>query len=124
METVADVDYVVLVTEPTPFGLHDLKIAVDLVKQLQIPFGIVINKARLGNNAVYEFIDNNNIELLGEIPFSKGYSADCASGNILEKISVETENVYHNIIKNLKIKLKNWQPKSPYLAEKEAPEKL
>ena len=101
VETVSDADYIILVTEPTPFGLHDLKITVEMLKDLQKPFGVVVNKAGLGSDEVYGFLEKNNIELLGDILFSTEYAANYASGNILENIPVEIENTYREIAEKL-----------------------
>ena len=105
VETVADVDFVILVTEPTPFGLHDLKITVELLLELQKPFGVIINKAGLGNREVYQFLLEYNIEMLGEIPFDKSYAGKYASGNIIENISPQIEDIYKEIIQKLELKL-------------------
>jgi MinD superfamily P-loop ATPase len=64
-------DFLVLVTEPTPFGLHDLSMAVDVVKELGIPFGVIINRAGIGDEGVTEFCGKNNIPILMEIPFNR-----------------------------------------------------
>jgi len=64
-------DYCILVTEPTPFGLHDLKIAVEVLKELGIPLGVVVNRAGIGDQQVYEYCKNEEIPLLLEIPFSR-----------------------------------------------------
>jgi len=64
-------DYCILVTEPTPFGLHDLKITVQVLKELRVPMGVVINRAGLGDRKVYEYCEKENIPVLLEIPFSK-----------------------------------------------------
>jgi MinD superfamily P-loop ATPase len=64
-------DYCILVTEPTPFGLHDLKITVQVLNDLGVPMGVVINRAGLGDRKVYEYCKTENIPLLMEIPFSK-----------------------------------------------------
>lgn len=105
VETVFDADYVILVTEPTPFGLHDLKITVELLDDLQKPFGVIVNKAGLGSPDVYEFLNKNNIELLGKIPFTKEYAKQYASGDILENIPLEIENIYRKIVEKLKLKI-------------------
>lgn len=101
VETVSDSDFIILVTEPTPFGLHDLKITVELLKDLHKPFGVIINKSGLGSNEVYDFLEDNNIEILGEIPFSKEYAAIYASGDILKNIPIEIENTYRKIATNV-----------------------
>jgi MinD superfamily P-loop ATPase len=76
--SIRDCDYCVLVTEPTPFGLHDLKIAVELVRRLGLPFGAVVNKAMDGDQSIQEYCRENGITVLMEIPFSReiaeGYS--------------------------------------------------
>jgi MinD superfamily P-loop ATPase len=64
-------DYCILVTEPTPFGLHDLKITVEVLKELRIPLGVVVNRAGIGDHQVYEYCKNEDISLLLEIPFSR-----------------------------------------------------
>ena len=64
-------DYCILVTEPTPFGLHDLQMTVQVLKDLGIPMGVVINRAGIGDKKVYEYCKKENIPLLMEIPFNK-----------------------------------------------------
>lgn len=64
-------DYCILVAEPTPFGLHDLKITVQVLKDLRVPMGVIINRAGLGDRKVYEYCEKENIPVLLEIPFSK-----------------------------------------------------
>jgi MinD superfamily P-loop ATPase len=61
-------DYCILVTEPTPFGLYDLKLAVEVLRVLKITFGIVINKAGIGDRKVYEYCEKEGIPILLEIP--------------------------------------------------------
>jgi MinD superfamily P-loop ATPase len=71
IETMQDSDFVVLVTEPTPFGLHDLSMTVDVIKELDIPHGVVLNRAGVGNDAVKEFCRAKDIPILLEIPFDR-----------------------------------------------------
>jgi MinD superfamily P-loop ATPase len=71
IQTVAHADYVILVTEPTPFGLSDLKQSVETLKKIDKPCGVIINRAGLGNIDVYDWLKENNITLLMEIPFKK-----------------------------------------------------
>ena len=104
VETVSDADFVVLVTEPTPFGLHDLKITIELLKDLQKPFGVIVNKAELGSNDVYHFLETNKIQLLGKIPFIRDYAAEYAVGNLLSNIPKSVESAYHEITEKLMLK--------------------
>ena len=67
IEAVRECDYVVMVTEPTPFGLRDLKLAVGAVRVLQIPCGVVVNRVGIGDNRVHDYCHAHNIPLLLEI---------------------------------------------------------
>lgn len=71
IETVKGSDFCILVTEPTPFGLHDLKITVQVLEDMRIPFGVVINRAGIGNKKVYGYCREKNIPILLEIPFQR-----------------------------------------------------
>jgi MinD superfamily P-loop ATPase len=64
-------DYCILVTEPTPFGLYDLKLIVEVLKVLKIPSGVVINKAGIGDRKVYDYCKEEGIPILLEIPYDK-----------------------------------------------------
>jgi len=80
VESVYGSDYCVLVTEPTPFGLYDLKIAVEVIEKLQIPFGVVVNQAGIGDRKVHEYCKENKIPLLLEIPYSRRIAELYSSG--------------------------------------------
>lgn len=71
VETVHGVDFCLLVTEPTPFGLHDLQVAVDVVQVLGIPSGVVVNFAGIGDMGVYDFCEKQGIPIMMEIPFDR-----------------------------------------------------
>jgi len=64
-------DVVVLVTEPTPFGLHDLQLAVATVRRLRLPFGVVVNRAEPGETIVADYCHHDAIPLLAELPFDR-----------------------------------------------------
>jgi MinD superfamily P-loop ATPase len=102
VETVSDTDYVILVTEPTPFGLHDLKLTVALLREINIEFGVIVNKSGLGTDDVYHYLKNENIELLGKIPFSKEYASIYSRGKILnqKEFFLDQYNVIGSILKN------------------------
>ncbi len=70
IETIRGSDYCILVTEPTPFGLHDLKLAVEVVKHLYIPFGVIINRDGVGDKKVELHCRNEKIPVLMKIPHS------------------------------------------------------
>jgi MinD superfamily P-loop ATPase len=71
IQTVAAADYVILVTEPTPFGLSDLKQSVETLKTINKPCGVIINRAGLGDDNVNKYLSQEKIPLLAEIPFKK-----------------------------------------------------
>jgi MinD superfamily P-loop ATPase len=71
VETVRGSDFCILVTEPTPFGLHDLKIAVEVLRKVWVPFGVVINRAGIGDKKVYDYCGKESIRILLEIPYER-----------------------------------------------------
>jgi MinD superfamily P-loop ATPase len=71
VETVSGSDFCLLVTEPTPFGLYDLKIAVDVLRKIGIPFGVAVNRAGIGDKKVYEYCNKEGIRILFEIPYER-----------------------------------------------------
>ena len=71
IETIKGSDFCVLVTEPTPFGLHDLKITVEVLRGMGVPFGVVVNRAGLGDKKVYDYCKEKNIPILLEIPYQR-----------------------------------------------------
>jgi MinD superfamily P-loop ATPase len=83
IQTVATADFVILVTEPTPFGLSDLRQSVETLRNIDKPCGVIINRAGLGNNGVREYIDSEGIPLLMEIPFSRRTAKFYSEGKIL-----------------------------------------
>lgn len=83
VETVKNCDYVFLVTEPSPFGLNDLKIAVDTVKLLKKDFSIIINKDDGENNIIREYCKKENLELLAAIPEKQSIAELYSKGSLI-----------------------------------------
>ncbi len=81
--TLREVDYTLLVTEPTPFGLHDLTLAVDMVRELQIPFAVVINRVGIGDERVHEYCQQENIPILMEIPDDRRIAEAYSRGELM-----------------------------------------
>ena len=96
-------DFILLVTEPTPFGLHDLKLAVGAVKMLNIPCGLVINRSDVGDNKVKGFAKKEGVPVLLEIPFDRNIAEAYSRGDmIVEKLPGFKEKfltLYDNIKK-------------------------
>lgn len=78
-----DNDYAILVTEPTEFGLHDLNIAVKLVQKMNIPFGVIINRGDEYDGMIEEYCLENNIKLLGKIPYDREIARIYSEGKLL-----------------------------------------
>lgn len=81
--TVGQADFVILVTEPTPFGLNDLKLSVQTLQHLNKKYGVIVNRAGLGNRDVYDWLQINKIPLLMEIPFDREIARIYSEGLLL-----------------------------------------
>jgi MinD superfamily P-loop ATPase len=80
IETVKGSDFCLLVTEPTPFGLNDLELAVGMVKKMEIPLGVVINRADIGDPEVRRFCKAERIPILMEIPMDRRIAESYSRG--------------------------------------------
>jgi MinD superfamily P-loop ATPase len=78
-----DADFILLVTEPTPFGLHDLELAVGAVKMLDIPCGLVINRSDMGDDRVVAYAQREKLPILMEIPFDRGIAEAYSRGEMM-----------------------------------------
>ena len=87
IESIRGCDFIVLVTEPTPFGLNDLKLAVEMVRTLQMPFGVVINRSDVGDRQVHEYCADEGIEILAEIPNDRGLAEAYSRGELAAEVS-------------------------------------
>ncbi len=83
VDAVKDSDFCLLVTEPTPFGLNDLVLAVETVRELGIPSGVVLNRAGVGNGKVEEYCQKENIPIMLTIPLDTGIASLYSKGVIL-----------------------------------------
>jgi len=95
------VDYVVLVTEPTPFGLHDLQLAHETVQALEIPCGLVINRADLGDKGVEQYAEKHNLPILLKIPFSKEIAQLYSRGHLLVEKMAEWKAIFHDMYREI-----------------------
>jgi MinD superfamily P-loop ATPase len=85
VEAVSGADLILLVTEPTPFGFNDLKLAVETARKLGLEFGVVINRADLGDGSVREYCLNQNIPVVAEIPDDRRIAELYSRGGLLYK---------------------------------------
>jgi MinD superfamily P-loop ATPase len=103
---IRDADFVVLVTEPTPFGLHDLRLAVDMVRQLEIPFGVVVNRFGIGDDRVHKYCYEENIPLLLEIPDDRRIAEAYSRGKLIVDALPEYRELFLRLIEKT-MNLKN-----------------
>jgi MinD superfamily P-loop ATPase len=83
IHTIAAADYVVLVTEPTPFGLSDLKQSVEIIRDIKKPFGVIVNRTGMGDRWLYNYLEEEHIPLLMEIPFQRSIASCYAKGKLM-----------------------------------------
>ena len=106
INAVSGVDYCIMVTEPTPFGLNDLKLAVEVVRELKIPFGVIINRAGTGYSDMENYLSKEGIPLLMKIPFDRSYAACYAEGKLLveefPKLKEEFQELWKTIERQVK----------------------
>jgi len=102
IESMKNSDFVLLVTEPTPFGLHDLKLAVGAVKILNIPCGLVINRADLGDDKVREYAAGKNIPILMEIPFDRRIAEAYSKGDMIVDAMPEWKDKFLELFEKIR----------------------
>jgi MinD superfamily P-loop ATPase len=89
VEAIRGVDYLLLVTEPTPFGLHDLRLAHEVAVELGIPTGVIVNRDGIGDAGVDAFCASARLPILMRIPFERTIAEGIAQGRILVDIRPE-----------------------------------
>lgn len=95
VEAVSGSDYVILVSEPTPFGLNDLILAVEMVRKLGLPHGIIINRADSGDERMLDYCESEKLDILMRIPFDRRLAEAYSTGRLMAEIDQKyTENMY------------------------------
>jgi len=109
IEAIKGADFCLLVTEPTPFGLNDLRLAVGMVRELNLPFAVIVNRSNLGDEQVYHYCDKTNIEIVLEIPddrrIAEAYSVGEMIVSVMPEYETEFAGLYENILENLEAKI-------------------
>ncbi|MEJ2070010.1 MAG: ATP-binding protein [Syntrophobacterales bacterium] len=95
-------DAVLLVTEPTPFGLYDLELAVGAARELQLSLGLVINRADLGDRRVHDYAARENLPILLEIPFDRQVAGAYARGQLLVEALPSWRDLMLGLLENVK----------------------
>lgn len=104
--TIRDTDYVLLVTEPTPFGLHDLTLAVEMVRELKLPFGVIVNRVGSGDSRVHDFCKKENISIFMEIPDDRRIAEAYSRGILMVDALPEYQNLFKELIEKMNMTTK------------------
>jgi len=99
-------DFVLLVTEPTPFGLHDLELAVGAVHILDIPCGLVINRSDVGDDGVRRYAAAEKVPILMEIPFDRRIAEAYSKGEMLVEMMPEWKEEFQKLYRRIEKKTK------------------
>ena len=103
IETMKPADFVLLVTEPTPFGLYDLKLAVEAVKMMDIPCGLVVNRADAGDRKLYDYASEENMPVLMEIPFDRRIAEAYARGDMMVEVDPEWRDKFLDLYARIEV---------------------
>jgi MinD superfamily P-loop ATPase len=102
VETVKGADFCVLVTEPTPFGLNDLKLAVEMVRKLNVPMGVVINLCNIGDNEVSNYCEEGKIPILMSFPWDRRIAEQYSAGMLILENLREYRARYESLFDHIK----------------------
>lgn len=108
VEAVKGADFVLLVTEPTPFGLNDLKLAVGLVREMNLPFAVVINRCDIGDDEVERYCKAESIEICLKLPDDRRIAEAYSSGQMIVDVLDEYEeqfSIVYEYLESVKAKL-------------------
>ena len=103
VESVRSADFLLLVTEPTPFGLHDLKLAAQIARELNLPAGVVINRDGIGDAGVEEFCAAERLPILMRIPFDRAIAEGIAQGQTLVDMRPECLSSFQSLFNQVRI---------------------
>ena len=101
IETVRGTDFCLLVTEPTPFGLNDLALAVGMAEKLRVPMGVVVNRANVGDRGVWDFCGKKGIPILMEIPMDQRIAELYSRGIPLVKEMEDYRSAFRGLLEKI-----------------------
>lgn len=104
IEAVKDADFVLLATEATPFGLNDLKLAVEMVRALNIPFAVAVNRCDTGDNAVKDYCQKEGIRVLLEIPDDRRIAEAYSVGKMISDVLPDYRQQFFNLFDSIRTK--------------------
>ena len=97
IEAVRHADFIILVTEPTPFGLNDLKLAVDMVRVIAVPFAVAINRCDVGDEAVKQYCQKEQIDIILEVPNDRRVAEAYSRGELAGECFADYENTFSKL---------------------------
>lgn len=97
VEAIRDSDFCLLVSEPTPFGLNDLMLAVQVVRDFSIPFGVIINRADIGDAALKQYCEKEEIPVLLEIPYERSIAESYSNGILISEAMPEYMKTFQQL---------------------------
>jgi len=101
IEAISETDFVILVTEPTPFGLNDLKLAVEMVREIGLPHGVIINCSDIGDSRTEEYCHKQNLDILMMIPFDRKIAEAYSRGDMMSGVDSEFEERFCGLYRNI-----------------------
>ena len=117
VNAVMDSDVILLVTEPTPFGFYDFQLAWEAFTPLGKPMGAVINRAGLGNDAIYRFCREKGLPILAEIPYDRAIAEAYARGRVIAEISPGLKETFVSLRDKIRDLAKPSRPGRPPMRE-------
>ncbi len=96
-------DFCILVTEPTPFGLNDLVLAVEVLREMKIPFGVVVNRSDLGDDETDKYCEKENIPILLKIPFDREIASAYSKGVSIVEAFPDKKKEFQELFAAIKI---------------------
>jgi len=100
--SIHDADYLILVTEPTPFGLHDLKQMIGILAETGTPAGVIINRDGIGDTSVEAYLSETSYPILMKIPYKERIAVGLASGNLLIDVVPEFRRTFQDLFSVIK----------------------
>lgn len=107
IQSIKGADFVVLVTEPTPFGLHDLELAVETVRAIGLPFAVVLNRADAGDRRVHDYCRDERIDILLEIPDDRRVAEAYSRGQLAAEAVPEYRERFVSLLAGIASRLRN-----------------
>jgi MinD superfamily P-loop ATPase len=101
IEAVKGSDFVLLVTEPTPFGLNDLKLAVEMINELKIPFAVVINRSEPNEKMISEYCREEHIQIIFEMPDDRRIAGAYSNGKMIIDVLPEYKKDFAGLYENV-----------------------